>query len=66
MLQRKVSRRDFVKLMAQWTVGASLTGVGGYVLLYHRENGNRVTDVVELDAAGRAARVRAYYAAEQP
>ncbi|WP_327287735.1 YybH family protein [Streptomyces sp. NBC_01198] len=37
----------------------------GYALLYRRENGNRVLDAVELDEAGRAARVRAFYATPQ-
>jgi hypothetical protein len=50
----------------RFTEVALLTGPGGYALLYRRENGNLVTDVVELDAERRAARVRAYYAAEQP
>ncbi|MWA01441.1 hypothetical protein F8568_013830 [Actinomadura sp. LD22] len=40
---------------------AFLPGPGGYALLYRRENGNRVLDVVELDEDGRAARVRAFY-----
>jgi hypothetical protein len=38
---------------------------GGYALLYRRENGNRVLDVVELSAGGLAGRVRAYYESEQ-
>jgi hypothetical protein len=37
----------------------------GYAVLYRRDNGNRVIDVVELDADGKARRVRAFYAAEQ-
>jgi ketosteroid isomerase-like protein len=37
----------------------------GYALLYRRENGNRVLDVVELDAAGLARRVHAYYEHQQ-
>jgi hypothetical protein len=45
---------------------ALLTSPGGYALLYRRENGNRVLDVVELDDRGEAARVRAFYTAEQP
>jgi hypothetical protein len=40
---------------------ALLTSPGGYALLYRRENGNRVLDVVELDQHGHAARVRAFY-----
>jgi hypothetical protein len=38
---------------------------GGYALLYRRESGNRVLDVVELSAGGLASRVRAYYESEQ-
>jgi hypothetical protein len=37
----------------------------GYAVLYRRENGNRVLDVVELDHEGKARRVKAFYAAEQ-
>ncbi|MFF0488499.1 nuclear transport factor 2 family protein [Nocardia sp. NPDC004068] len=44
---------------------ALLTNPGGYALLYRRENGNRVLDVVELDGDGRAARVRAFYEQQQ-
>ena len=40
---------------------ALLTSPAGYALLYRRENGNRVLDVVELDQHGRAARVRVFY-----
>ncbi|RJL35724.1 nuclear transport factor 2 family protein [Bailinhaonella thermotolerans] len=47
-----------------FTEEALLPGPGGYALLYRRENGNRVLDVVELNENGQAARVRAYY--EQP
>jgi hypothetical protein len=44
---------------------ALLTTPGGYALLYRRENDNRVLDAVELDEAGRARRVRAYYTQQQ-
>ena len=37
----------------------------GYALLYRRENGNRVLDVVELDGEGKARRVKAFYLGEQ-
>jgi hypothetical protein len=37
----------------------------GYAVLYHRENGNRVLDVVELDERGKAKRVKALYSADQ-
>ncbi|HEX3795626.1 MAG TPA: nuclear transport factor 2 family protein [Acidimicrobiales bacterium] len=37
----------------------------GYALVYRRENNNRVVDVVELNANGRAARVRAFYESPQ-
>jgi SnoaL-like domain len=45
---------------------ALLLTPGGYALLYFRENGNRVLDVVELDGEGLASRVRAYYEVDQP
>ena len=38
---------------------------GGYAVLYRRENGNRVIDVVALDDGGRAVHVRAFYARPQ-
>ena len=44
-----------------FTEEALLTSPGGYALLYRRENGNRVLDVVELDEHGQAAQVRAFY-----
>jgi hypothetical protein len=44
-----------------FTEESLLTSPAGYALLYQRENGNRVVDVVEFDDAGRAARVRAFY-----
>jgi hypothetical protein len=37
----------------------------GYAVLYRRENGNRVIDVVELDGDGKARRVKAFYRSEQ-
>jgi len=37
----------------------------GYAVLYRRENGNRVLDVVELNPEGKACRVKAFYAGEQ-
>jgi hypothetical protein len=43
---------------------ALLVAPGGYALIYRRENGNQVIDAVELDVAGLACRVRAYY--QQP
>jgi hypothetical protein len=48
-----------------FTEEALLTRPGGYALLYRRENGNRVLDVVELDQAGHAGRVQAFYEHEQ-
>jgi len=33
----------------------------GYALLYRRDNGNRVLDVVEVDPEGKARRVKAFY-----
>ncbi len=41
------------------------TGPTGYSVLYHRDNGNRVVDVVELNEEGKARRVLAMYAFEQ-
>ncbi len=43
---------------------ALMTTPGGYALLYRRENNNLVLYAVELNNAGQAQRVRAYY--EQP
>jgi hypothetical protein len=48
-----------------FTEEAFLTSPSGYVLGYRRENGNQVLDVVELDPAGKAARVRVFYQAPQ-
>jgi ketosteroid isomerase-like protein len=48
-----------------FTEEALLTAPDGYSLLYRRENGNRVLDVVELDQHGHAARVRAFYEHQQ-
>jgi len=44
-----------------FTEEAFLTSPAGYALLYQRENGNRVLDVVEVDDEGLAKRVRAFY-----
>jgi SnoaL-like domain len=41
------------------------TTPSGFAVLYRRDNGNRVLDVVELNADGLAWRVKAYYAEEQ-
>lgn len=41
------------------------TTPSGYAVLYRRDNGNRVLDVVELNGDGLAVRVKAYYAEEQ-
>jgi SnoaL-like domain len=48
-----------------FTEEALLTSPSGYALLYRRENGNQVLDVVELNPAGQAARVRAFYQGQQ-
>jgi ketosteroid isomerase-like protein len=37
----------------------------GYAILYRRENGNRVVDVVELNEAGQIQRARALYTRPQ-
>jgi SnoaL-like domain len=42
-----------------------LSSPSGYAVLYRRENGNRVLDVVELNSEGKARRVKAFYAADQ-
>jgi ketosteroid isomerase-like protein len=44
-----------------FTLDEILSAPNGYAVLYRRENGNRVLDAVELDAAGLAVRVTAYY-----
>ena len=38
-----------------------LLGVGGMVVLYRRETGSLVVDVVELDDNGKAKVIRAFY-----
>ena len=38
---------------------------GGYAVLYRRNNGNRVIDVVELDESQLIRRARAFYADDQ-
>jgi hypothetical protein len=48
-----------------FTEESFLTSPAGYALLYRRENGNQVLDVVEVNPAGQAARVRAFYQAPQ-
>ena len=40
---------------------AVFTAPSGYAALYHRDNGNRVLDVVELNKENKAARVKAFY-----
>lgn len=40
---------------------AFLLAPSGYTLVYRRENGNLVADVVEQDSQGLARRVRAFY-----
>lgn len=37
----------------------------GYAVLYHRDNGNQVIEVVELNEAGKAWRVKAFYSGDQ-
>jgi predicted RNA-binding Zn ribbon-like protein len=60
--------RSAIALLADLTMVEEqlLTAPDGYALLYTRENGNRALDAVELDAAGLACRVHAYYLREQP
>ncbi len=48
-----------------FTLEEVLSAPDGYAVIYRRDNGNRVIDVVELDVAGKAARVTAYYAGAQ-
>jgi hypothetical protein len=37
----------------------------GYAVLYRRDNGNRVLDIVELDARNKARKVKAFYSDDQ-
>jgi hypothetical protein len=53
--------RNLDAIMACYAEDTLLTSPGGYALLYRRENGNRVLDVVELDPQGHAIRVHAFY-----
>lgn len=48
-----------------FTLEEILFAPNGYAVLYHRENGNRVLDAVELDDSGLATRVTAYYLHQQ-
>ena len=48
-----------------FTVEEILWAPNGYAVLYHRENGNRAMDAVELNEGGQAAKVTAYYLNEQ-
>jgi hypothetical protein len=41
------------------------TSPGGFAVLYRRDNGNRVIDVVDADDDGKARAVRALYAGPQ-
>ena len=59
---REELRRHFAKGLElapeiRFSEEALLQTPGGYALLYRRENGNRVLDVVELDSEGAASRV---------
>jgi|ERR1700735_2793965 ketosteroid isomerase-like protein len=49
----------------QFTLDQILWAPNGYAVLYHRENGNRVLDAVELDDSGLAIKVTAYYLHQQ-
>jgi ketosteroid isomerase-like protein len=48
-----------------FTVEEILYAPSGYAVLYRRENGNRVLDAVELNEAGLATKVTAYYLHQQ-
>jgi hypothetical protein len=48
-----------------FTVDEILWAPGGYAVLYHRENGNRVLDAIELNEFGKAIKVTAYYLHQQ-
>jgi ketosteroid isomerase-like protein len=48
-----------------FTLEEILLAPNGYAVLYRRENGNRVLDAVELDDAGLAVRITAYYLHQQ-
>ncbi len=63
-------RQHFSKGLAlapniHFTVDDILWAPCGYAVLYHRENGNRVLDAVELDEHGLATKVTAYYLNQQ-
>ena len=63
-------RRHFSKGLAlapdiHFTLEEILLAPNGYAVLYHRENGNRVLDAVELDDSGLAVKVTAYYLHQQ-
>jgi hypothetical protein len=67
---REELRRHFAKGLElapeiHFSEEALLLAPGGYALLYVRDNGSRVLDVVELDSEGLARRVRAYYELDQ-
>ena len=44
-----------------FTLEETLWAPNGYAVMYHRENGNRVLDAVELNDSGLAVKVTAYY-----
>jgi len=45
----------------KFTLEDVFSAPSGYAVLYQRENGNRVLDVVELNAEQKAVRVKAFY-----
>ena len=43
-----------------------MLGPAGCAMVYTRDNGNRVIEIVELTEDGRARNVKVFYAADQP
>ena len=49
----------------RFTLEQVFSAPSGYALLYRRDNGNQVLDVVELNDDGKAQKVKAYYLNDQ-
>jgi ketosteroid isomerase-like protein len=67
---KEALRKHFAKGLAlapdiHFTLEEILFAPNGYAVLYHRDNGNRVLDAVELDDSGLAIKVTAYYLHQQ-
>jgi hypothetical protein len=48
-----------------FTLEQVFSAPSGYAVLYRRDNGNQVLDVVELNAENKAQKVKAFYLNEQ-